>query len=214
MSNTKLHRRISALDPGAYRGRYEFIAGDPSLDFVNTISWRGTNRAHEWLSSYTNLLDWAFLAGMISDPKRSLLKKLASKHPAQAIRVVAEAIKLREALNEIVKSLAASTPPESRQIAILNTHLSIALHRLKLSPVDSKFLWTWKSEQPRPDEVLWPIVWSACNFLISHRRNPIGECVDCGWFFLDMTKNHTRRWCTMEDCGNRAKARRYRSRHR
>jgi predicted RNA-binding Zn ribbon-like protein len=35
------------------------------------------------------------------------------------------------------------------------------------------------------------------------------EAGGCGWLFLDRTKARTRRWCSMQDCGNRAKARRY-----
>lgn len=214
MSSKKFRGRISTLDPGSYRGSYEFIAGDLSLDFVNTVSWRGTTRAHEWLSSYTNLIDWAFLAGIISHSRSGLLMKVAGKRPILANRVLARAIRLREALNGIVESLAASTLPTSRQIAVLNANLPIALQRLELLPSKKAFIWAWKADEPRLDEVLWPIVWSASNFLISQNRNQISACESCGWFFLDATKNHTRRWCTMADCGNRAKARRYRLRHR
>jgi predicted RNA-binding Zn ribbon-like protein len=35
----------------------------------------------------------------------------------------------------------------------------------------------------------------------------------CGWAFYDRSRNHSRTWCDMSDCGNRAKARRYRARH-
>jgi predicted RNA-binding Zn ribbon-like protein len=37
---------------------------------------------------------------------------------------------------------------------------------------------------------------------------------DCRWVFLDDAKNHSRAWCSMKVCGNRAKARAYRERHR
>jgi predicted RNA-binding Zn ribbon-like protein len=36
---------------------------------------------------------------------------------------------------------------------------------------------------------------------------------DCAWAFYDHTKNHSGAWCSMEGCGNRAKARAYRERH-
>ena len=60
--------------------------------------------------------------------------------------------------------------------------------------------------------MLWPIVESAAELLTSERRSRIGQCADdrgCGWLFLDATKNRSRRWCAMGDCGNRAKARRH-----
>jgi len=36
---------------------------------------------------------------------------------------------------------------------------------------------------------------------------------DCKWAFIDTARNRTRQWCDMAVCGNREKARRYRSRH-
>ena len=36
----------------------------------------------------------------------------------------------------------------------------------------------------------------------------------CGWLFLDTTRNHSRRWCDMRGCGNRAKVRRHRQKQR
>lgn len=37
---------------------------------------------------------------------------------------------------------------------------------------------------------------------------------DCEWAFFDASRNHSRTWCSMEECGNRAKTRRYRARRR
>ena len=37
---------------------------------------------------------------------------------------------------------------------------------------------------------------------------------DCGWFFVDVSKNRSREWCEMRTCGNRANLRRYRERLR
>jgi predicted RNA-binding Zn ribbon-like protein len=37
---------------------------------------------------------------------------------------------------------------------------------------------------------------------------------DCEWAFFDTSRNHSRTWCSMEECGNRAKTRRYRARKR
>ncbi|MCB0153982.1 MAG: CGNR zinc finger domain-containing protein, partial [Anaerolineae bacterium] len=52
---------------------------------------------------------------------------------------------------------------------------------------------------------------SAAELLTSDRLNRVGQCAgeSCGWLFLDTTRNHSRRWCEMEHCGNRAKAKRH-----
>jgi predicted RNA-binding Zn ribbon-like protein len=36
---------------------------------------------------------------------------------------------------------------------------------------------------------------------------------DCHWAFYDASRNRSRTWCSMDVCGNRAKARAYRARH-
>jgi predicted RNA-binding Zn ribbon-like protein len=50
---------------------------------------------------------------------------------------------------------------------------------------------------------------NAALILTSPERERLSQCRDaeCGWFFLDTSKNRSRRWCTMEGCGNRNKAR-------
>jgi predicted RNA-binding Zn ribbon-like protein len=60
---------------------------------------------------------------------------------------------------------------------------------------------------------VWPVAYSAADLLATpDQLARVGQCQDdrgCGWLFLDLTKNHSRRWCAMDDCGNRAKAKRH-----
>jgi predicted RNA-binding Zn ribbon-like protein len=60
--------------------------------------------------------------------------------------------------------------------------------------------------------MLWPIAREAANLLTSKDIKRMGECADdrgCGYLFFDTSRNHSRRWCSMESCGNRAKAQRH-----
>jgi predicted RNA-binding Zn ribbon-like protein len=59
--------------------------------------------------------------------------------------------------------------------------------------------------------MLAPIVKSAADLLLSDMLDRVKQCEGdpCGWLFLDTSRNRSRRWCSMEDCGNRAKARRF-----
>ena len=50
-----------ALDPGEYRGTYKLVGGRLSLDFVNTVSWAGTVRQHDWFDSVDNVCQPAIL---------------------------------------------------------------------------------------------------------------------------------------------------------
>src|SRR5919112_4603831 len=74
----------------------------------------------------------------------------------------------------------------------------------------------WTGEGPPLGAPLWPIARSAAELLVSPWRERVRECPGehCGWLFLDLTKNGSRRWCEMEVCGSRAKMQRYRDRQR
>ena len=78
------------------------------------------------------------------------------------------------------------------------------------SEADS-FTWEWTGDEAALDRMLWPVVGSAADLLTSEDLDRVGECQGdgCGWLFIDMSRNHSRRWCDMGDCGNRAKARRH-----
>jgi predicted RNA-binding Zn ribbon-like protein len=57
---------------------------------------------------------------------------------------------------------------------------------------------------------------SAAELLISPERACVRECASetCTWLFVDTTKNHSRRWCDMNSCGNRYKVRKFRAKPR
>ena len=76
--------------------------------------------------------------------------------------------------------------------------------------VGERFAWDWTPENAL-DRVLWPVVRDAAELLSGEDLDRVGRCADanCGWLFLDTSRNHSRRWCSMKDCGNRAKARRH-----
>ena len=76
------------------------------------------------------------------------------------------------------------------------------------------FVWDWDGSADALDKMLWPVVLSAADLLTSKELERVGECADhrrCGWLFFDVSRNHSRRWVSMEICGNRAKVRRHRS---
>ena len=79
------------------------------------------------------------------------------------------------------------------------------------------FQWQWDIEDSALDLPLGPVACSAANLLTDpaalHRvRMCQGDT--CGWLFLDASRNHSRCWWDMRDCGNRAKVRRHRQKHR
>jgi predicted RNA-binding Zn ribbon-like protein len=90
------------------------------------------------------------------------------------------------------------------------------LTHLRVTPAKTGFTWTWHNEPGALDVMLWPVVQSAGELLTSAQIVQVRECAGdtCSWLFLDTSKNHSRRWCDMKDCGNRAKAKRHYARSR
>jgi len=78
-----------------------------------------------------------------------------------------------------------------------------------LEPGGAGFSGSWPAADYL-DRPLWPVARAAADLLQSEQLERVGECADdrgCGYLFLDTSRNHSRRWCSMESCGNRAKAR-------
>jgi predicted RNA-binding Zn ribbon-like protein len=200
------------LDPGTYTGTYKIIGGELCLDFANTVSWRGTERAHDWLHKYANFAAWGELVGIISEDERIALLEAAEQHADEAHQVLQKAIQLREVINTIFSDIKQNKPIPQPELAILNAYLPEALIRLRIGVDGNQAGWVWSQDDIQLDRILWPVVWSAANLLMSDRITKLRTCEACEWLYLDTTKNHSRRWCTMEDCGNRAKVRRFRQR--
>ncbi|MCK4470533.1 MAG: CGNR zinc finger domain-containing protein, partial [Anaerolineae bacterium] len=86
-----------------------------------------------------------------------------------------------------------------------------ALSRLEIRPSADRFEWAWVLGENDLDRMLWPIVRSAAELLTSGDLRKVRQCAreGCDWLFVDASKNHSRRWCSMNMCGSRVKARRY-----
>ena len=71
--------------------------------------------------------------------------------------------------------------------------------------------WDSYGDKVNLDWILNPIIRSAADLMVSEELKKIKKCADpiCGWLFLDISRNRSRRWCDMKDCGNRAKASRF-----
>ena len=188
---------------------FEFKGGRLCLDFANTV---GGRRAHptEFLNRYADLVAWGRQAGVLSDGEARRLMRLAAQRPADAARTLADAIALREALYRVFSS-AAGGPAVAADLEILNSALRRAMSHLRIVPGAREFAWTWDAEEGALDRVLWSVVRSAADLLASDEVLRVARCAaqDCDWLFLDTSRNRSRRWCDMRDCGNRAKARRH-----
>lgn len=209
-------RNNNMLDPNGYSGTYDLDAGNLALDFTNTLSNRLRQDPHDWLHSYANLVAWGELIGILSNKVSGLLLKGAAEAPDQANRALASALDLRETTYRVFSATVAGRPPRPVDIETLNAFLSQALVHSRIVPEDGAFVWDWNAGEKALDRIIWPVIRSAADLLASDQLGRVGECQGdgCGWLFLDMSRNRSRRWCSMEECGNREKARRHYARIR
>ena len=189
---------------------FEWVGGSPVLDFTNTVSWTTPARTKERLRSYADLLRWTEEAGLADRDEVRSLSRLASARPGEADRVFGRALELREALHEVFGSQAARSDPRGTAVNRLNRFVGRALQRLRLAG-SGQGGWSWGWAAREELEVpLWRVAWSAARLLTSEDLPVLRRCAadQCGWVFLDRSRNHSRRWCDMKVCGNNEKARR------
>ena len=187
-------------------------AGALCLDFANTAEWHASDHPQERLTGYTELLAWAKRRGVLGEKEARALSLEAGRRPREAVRILRRAVELREAIYRVFSSLAHDKPAPGAALDLLNAGLAESLGQARLRPGPAGFTWGWAESPDALERVLWPVMRSAADVLTSDLASRVGQCQDdrgCGWLFIDTSRNHTRRWCAMDDCGNRAKARRH-----
>jgi predicted RNA-binding Zn ribbon-like protein len=188
------------------------IGGALCLDFVNTVDPRHASGRREYLDSYLALVAWGSHAGVIDSDQVERLREAAAVQPAEAGRVLSRAIRLREALYSLFSQAGREPRPARDDLGVLQAEVTRALARFRVAWSPAGFDWEWDPASSGLDRVLWPVAWSAAELLMQGPLERIRECPGqdtCGWLFLDLSKNASRRWCDMRVCGNRAKARRH-----
>lgn len=142
----------------------------------------------------------------------SCLDFIHSVAPANHSRDATARRTFRETLTRILRAEADGTGASDTDLAVLNDLLTRAtVHRGVVSTVRG-YGWGWRRD-PGPELAeLFPAAWSAAALLTSDDRFRLKMCAECGRLFYDESRNRSRRWCDMQGCGNRAKARRFRDR--
>ena len=194
------------LDPGTYQGTYKLVGGELSLDFVNTVSWPGTGREHDWFDRPENVTLWAAEVHLIDDVVRHDFEESMSREVARWARELQALRDIRGALRDAISPLAHEGFPDRQSIDRVNRLLDRAGRRRSIDPTSLE--WSW----PAPanlTEMIDPVVWNAGDVLTRIDRSRLRYCPSCDWLFHDTTRNRSRRWCDMRDCGSRDKALRY-----
>jgi predicted RNA-binding Zn ribbon-like protein len=190
----------------------EFVAGALSLDFLNTVGGVRSGPYQDKLETYGDLLDWAVLGRGLTKPEADRLAALAKHDPARAAKELGEAKAFREALHAVFSAHMHGHAAPKDAVARVNADIGRALSHARLVREGEQYVWGWDTADAL-DAPLWAVARDAGELLTKGPLERLAECASdtCGWFFLDTTKNRSRRWCDMKGCGNRDKVRRYRS---
>jgi predicted RNA-binding Zn ribbon-like protein len=173
----------------------EFWGGDLALDFANTLEGtRDEPPDKDHLGSYGDLVTWARRAGALPAGTRSRAGELE------------RARELRGAIYDAFAALATGDPPPRSALDGLQAMYAEAVRAARLQDGN----WVWGGRDP--DRPLWPIAVAAVDLLRSDRLARLKMCGNCRWLFLDRSRNGSRRWCSMDECGAHLKMRRYRAR--
>ncbi|HYX51041.1 MAG TPA: ABATE domain-containing protein [Ktedonobacteraceae bacterium] len=190
---------------------FDLTGGLLCLDFANTVDDRTETHPQELLVNFEDLVSWSRQAQVLTEQEAQRLLEKATQHPSEATRVLQRAVEVREAIFRIFKAVAEDETPEEGDLVILSTMVAEAQKHARIVPGTNGFRWDWVDKPDELDCMIWPIVRSAADYLISDDLDTVRVCASdsCNWLFIDTSKNHSRRWCNMKSCGNREKARRF-----
>ncbi len=165
-----------------------------ALDLANTFNGpRDGAPEQEFLNTPDDLAAWAVHAGVVSE------------RPAVGARELAQTLELRAAVYAVFRAIAEGREPAAGQLDVLSRLHAEAVGRARLVPA-YELVWD--------GEVLGPLAVAAVELLRHGPLDRVKLCDGCPWLFLDVSRNHSRRWCSMDECGARLKVRRYRARQR
>ncbi len=187
------------------------------LHFANTIESRIGPEPEDFLRGYPDLVRWGRHVGVVTAAEADRLLAEADGRPADAAAAFERAMVLRDAIYRIFLAVAHGRAPEAGDLEALRRTWLEAMGQSRLVATDGGIAWAPAEEDAGLDRVIWPVARSAVELLTSEDLGRVKECPgagDCGWLFLDTSKNGTRRWCSMEGCGSRVKMRRQYARRR
>lgn len=191
------------------------IGGRLCLDFVNTANNHEQPDMKEHLANYHLLIAWAQHARATTPTIADRLLAEARQRPTDAAHALERARGLRRGLYALFYAFASGQPIVPERLAEVNAALARVPVGGRLVATPAGLEWDWNVAGEPLDQPILPVIWSAAELLTSPERARIRRCEGqgCTWLFLDTSRNRTRRWCSMEDCGNRAKAQRHYARH-
>jgi predicted RNA-binding Zn ribbon-like protein len=169
------------------------------------------------LWSYQALLDWSRHAGALTEDEVRSLQAAARRDAGAASRALSTATAAREAIYTAFTAVARDGRASARTLEPLNLILRRIGGVPTLEAEEGQVRLDWRAN--RELSLVTPTqcaLDSTIELLTGPEVHRVRQCAasDCSFLFLDLTRNHSRRWCRPEGCGARNRFRRYYARHR
>ncbi|HEY9429270.1 MAG TPA: ABATE domain-containing protein [Gemmatimonadaceae bacterium] len=183
---------------------WELVGGDPALDLLNTIHDYTEEPRRDSLGSFEEALRWGVASGVLT-PAES--RRAAALDDGDELSRLVE---LRGVLQRVSSAMIARRAPSPADLGALSRIAAEAAGVTRLRRTGSGVLRRTIGASDAGAAVLrLRIADAAIALLTGERAGLVKSCPACGWFFVDATKNRSRRWCSMSTCGASAKSRRY-----
>ena len=188
----------------------ELVGGVLCLDFANTLNSRRESE-HDYLLTYSDIVEWAEKVEILSVQQVKSLKQLETRDVRKAVKALEKGRNAREVIYRVFSAIANKSKPNEDDLTAIARLYEEAIANGQHVQVNQHYEIAWRADETF-DAFLWPIVSSSERLLLSEELRRVKECPNCGWLFLDTSKNQSRRWCSMNTCGTRDKMRRYHKR--
>lgn len=183
--------------------RFELIGGDAALDFVNTIHDWTVPEPRDYVSTFPDALQFAEAAEVISPAEA---RRLTALPPGAELRRLRD---LRIRLERMLRAVQEERSPSPEDLEALAGDAAEAAEAARLRSESGRLRRVIDSDAAGAATVRYRLVDAMVALLTSERLTRVRRCPSCGWFFIDTTKNRSRRWCSMAMCGSAVKARNY-----
>jgi predicted RNA-binding Zn ribbon-like protein len=184
------------------------VGGHLALDFANTVDDPLGPAPHDHAATYGDLVRWSLRVGMLDEQRAAQLRQAAEHRPETAEATLQRAHELREVLNEVFGAVADGVDDLATRWPLLRPFAADAVSAAALDTGSAAHRWSW----PGVDDlavVLHPVAAAAADLLVSTDLGRVKRCGRCPWLYVDRSKNRSRRWCDMADCGTAEKMGRY-----
>ncbi|PHQ66833.1 MAG: hypothetical protein COB93_11590 [Sneathiella sp.] len=185
------------------------LGGRLAIDFANSHRRIGHDR--DGLGSFEDLLSFLKSHGHLHEDEASDLHMFLFQNPERCHSVVEALVGLRTKFHNVLTNSAGGWPIDLDFLNEINQRLEAFKSHLKVESTDEGMALKTVISEQGPEKLAYPILKDIADFLASDHVEKTKSCAgdDCGLYFVNLSRNGRRRWCSMSTCGNRAKVNAY-----